>query len=143
MGFTLEVSAVRCKDRLLLLLVGSIGTLPVLACERPVEIRTDLEGQYYIVEEGGFPEEPVIVDKRVWPGGVYFMKREFHCREHRVRYLGEGESIEAMEVMAPEVESRPMEPGSIPDQLARIVCTPGRQLPGDAPAAASSAEAAR
>lgn len=103
-------------------MLGCLGALPALACERPVDIHTDLEGQYSIVEEGGFPDEPVIVDKRVWPGGVYFIKREFHCAEHRVRYLGEGESLESMEASLPEAEARPIEPGSIADQLARILC---------------------
>ena len=112
----------RSHTILMLALAGSLGTLSALAGDTPIDIKTDLEGQYFIVEKGGTPEKPTLVVKRAAPGYNHYVKREFDCAAHTVRYLGEGDSLEEMTAAQPDAESNPIEKDTIPDQLARIVC---------------------
>lgn len=112
----------RSDSILMLALAGSLGTLSALAEDTPIDIKTDLKGQYFIVEKGGTPEKPTLVVKRAAPGYNHYVKREFDCAAHTVRYLGEGESLEEMAAGQPDAEGNPIEKDTIPDQLARHVC---------------------
>ncbi len=104
-------------------LVGVLGVLPALADETPINIKTDLEGEYFVVEKGGTAAQPLLVVKQVAPNHyTYYIKREFDCQTHAVRYLGEGESLNAMAETEPETEMRAISEGSISDQLAALVC---------------------
>jgi hypothetical protein len=107
---------------LIVALSGSLGILSALAEDTPIDIHTDIEGQYFLVEEGGSFSKPTLVVKRVAPGVTHYIKREFDCDARTVRYLGEGESLEEMEASQPDSEANPINAGSIPDQLARLVC---------------------
>jgi hypothetical protein len=113
-------------------LVGLLDALPALADETPIEIDTDLDGDYFIVEKGGTENMPVVVVKRVEPDVTYYVKREFDCQAHSVRYLGEAESLEAMAASEPERETSAISAGSISDQLAKYVC-PEPEAPTEAP----------
>ena len=92
--------------------------------EIAIDIETDLEGDYFIVETTGTKNRPVVVVKQTSPLYTYYIKREFDCEAHQVRYLGEGESRADMAASepasAPDMED--IRPGSIPDQLAGYVC---------------------
>ena len=112
----------RSNTVLLLALASSLGSLSALAEDTPIEIKTDLEGQYFIVEKGGTAEQPTLVVKRAAPGYNHFVKREFDCAAHTVRYLGEGDSLEEMTAAQPDAEASAIEKDTIPDQLARQVC---------------------
>jgi len=127
----------RLPDLSTLLLTGLLATAPVLADEIPVEIETDLEGDYFIVEKTGPENQPIVTVKQVDGTYRYFIKREFDCETHRVRYLGEGESQAAMDASEPESapDMEAISPGSISDQLAGYVC------PKPEPEAAAGAEA--
>ena len=127
----------RLPDLSTLLLTGLLATAPVLADEIPVEIETDLEGDYFIVEKTGPDNRPIVTVKQVDGTYRYFIKREFDCETHRVRYLGEGESQAAMDASEPESapDMEEIRPGSISDQIAAYVCPE--------PEAAAGAEAER
>ena len=105
------------KTVLMLAMAGSLGTLSALADEIPIDIQTDLEGQYFIVEKGGSADKPTMVVKRAAPGYTDYIKREFDCAAHTVRYLGEGESLEEINAAQPGVEAHPIKERSISDQL--------------------------
>lgn len=67
----------------------------------------------------------MLVTKQVAPNkSSYYIKRWFDCKNWTVRYLGEGDSVEAMNKAAPEADSTAIAEGSIPDQLARRICPP-------------------
>ena len=113
----------RSNAVLIIALSGSLGALSAVADDTPIDIHTDLEGQYFLVEQGGSPGKPTLVVKRVAPGINHYVKREFDCATRTVRYLGEGENLEEMATAQPESsEANPINKGSIADQLARLVC---------------------
>jgi hypothetical protein len=96
------------------------------AADTPIDIHTDIEGQYFLVGEGGSFGKPTLVVKRVAPdASTHYIKREFDCDTRTVRYLGEGESLEEMQASQPEPEVNPIVRGSIADQLMRLAC-PGK-----------------
>lgn len=113
----------RSNSVLILALAGSLGALSAAADDTPIDIQTDLEGQYFLVETGGTAAKPTLVVKRAGPGFNHYIKRELDCAAHTERYLGEGESLKEMAATLPDSEARPIEGGTIPDQLARLVCT--------------------
>jgi len=127
----------RLPDLSTVLLTGLLATAPVLADEIPIEIETDLEGDYFIVDKTGPENRPIVTVKQVDGTYRYFIKREFDCETHRVRYLGEGESQAAMDASEPESapDMEAISPGSISDQLAGYVC------PKPEPEAAAGADA--
>ena len=113
------------KTALVLALTGSLGTLAALADDTPIDIKTDLEGQYFIVEKGGTADKPILLVKRAGPGFNHYIKREFDCAAHTARYMGEGESLEEMNAAELGGDASPIEEGTIPDQLSRLVCPKG------------------
>jgi hypothetical protein len=119
----------RSQTALILTLAGTLGSLSAVAEETAIEIKTDLEGQYYLVEKGGTADKPTLVVKRAGPGFNHYIKREIDCAAHTLRYLGEGESLEEMNNPLPVETAVPIEAGSIADQLARLVCP---EAPADA-----------
>jgi hypothetical protein len=99
------------------------GSTLVLAAETPVDIKTDLKGQYFIVEKGGTPDKPTLTVKRAVPNGRnHYVKRMFDCKARTVQYLGGGESLEEVNKFAGTEKMNPLVEGSIPDQLAAIAC---------------------
>jgi hypothetical protein len=112
----------RSNIALMVAIVGSLGALSTRADDTPIDIQTDVKGQYFLVEKGGTADTPTLVVKRAKAGYNHYVKREFNCAAHTVRYLGEGESLEEMAAAQPDPEAGPIEEGSIPDQLSRLVC---------------------
>lgn len=112
----------RSKTALILTLAGTLGSLSAVAEESPIDIKTDLDGQYYLVEKGGTTDKPTVVVKRAGPGFDHYIKRELDCAAHTARYLGEGESVGELNAATTDSEASPIKEGSIPDQLANLVC---------------------
>lgn len=112
----------RSRTALILALAGTFGPLAAVAEETPIAIKTDLDGQYSMVEKGGTADKPTLVVKRAGPGFSHYIKREVDCAARTVRYLGEGASLQEMNAPLPEETSVPIEAGSIDDQLAKLVC---------------------
>lgn len=106
-------------------LLAGVAASPIgLADDIPIDIETDIEGDYFIVEKTGPENRPAVIVKQVDGAYVYFIKREFDCDAHEVRYLGEGDSRAAMDAYEPDSppEMEGIRPGSISDQLAGYVC---------------------
>ena len=110
------------KTILILTLAGTLGSLSAVAEETPIDIKTDLEGQYYLVEKGGTADKPTLVVMRAGPDFNHYIKREIDCVARTERYLGEGENLEEMNAALPEAQAVPIAAGSIPDQLSKLVC---------------------
>lgn len=102
------------------LALAGLGTAH--AAEIAIDIKTDLRGKFYVVERSGTPDNPVLVVKRVWSGGIYYIKRVFDCKARTVQYLGEGYTLKEMARSQPDAKPTPLEEGTIPDQLARYAC---------------------
>lgn len=108
--------------RYMLALVGLMEGLTACAEETPLDIKSDLDGDYFIVEKRGTVNNPVLVVKRVSTDFAYYIKRKFDCEARTVRYLGEGDSLKAMAESEPEAEMSAITEGSVSDQLAKLVC---------------------
>lgn len=102
--------------------VALAGVPAAFAAETPIDIKTDVKGQYFVVDKGGTENNPTLVVKRNWSKGNHYIKRVFDCRARTVKYLGEGATVEEMNEPLPEQKMTPIVAGSIPDQLARHVC---------------------
>lgn len=120
--------------------VASLGMLPVVAEDTAIAIDTGFNGQFFIADKTGTQLRPVVLVKRVDEEYVYYVKREFDCETHQVRYLGEGESLGAVAASEPDPPSgmEQIRPGSIADQIAGYVC-PGPD-PGPETEAGAQAE---
>jgi hypothetical protein len=106
------------------LLPAALIAIPVAQADdaMPLDIKTDLDAAYFLIEKGGTDNNPTVVVKRTGPGDLYYTKREFDCAAHTVRYLGEGATLEAMENAEPATDAHPLKADSIPEQLSRLVC---------------------
>ncbi len=80
----------RSNIALIVAIVGSLGALSARADDTPIDIQTDVKGQYFLVEKGGTADTPTLVVKRAKAGYNYYVKREFDCAAHTVRYSGRG-----------------------------------------------------
>ena len=112
----------RSNPVLFVVLVGSFWALSARAEDTPIDIATDIKGQYFLVEKAGTAANPTLVVKRSKPGYSYYVKREFDCAAHTVRILGEGESLEEIAAAPSGAEAGPIRAGSISDQLSRLAC---------------------
>jgi hypothetical protein len=112
----------RSNTALILALAGALGTLSASANDTPIDIKSDLDGQYFMVEKGGTADKQILTVKRAGPGYNHFVKREFDCATHTVRYLGEGATLDEMTAAEPDEKASPIKEASIADQLSRLVC---------------------
>jgi hypothetical protein len=109
-------------------LIASAGLLActgTIAAEYRIEITSDPEGQHFVVEKQNTSENPVLITKRVGPDkSTHYMKRSIDCKNWKVRNLGEGPTLDAMNKGQPDPEPSTIEAGSIPDHFARHACPP-------------------
>ena len=92
----------------------------------PLEVPSDPNAQYFVLEQGGTRTRPTIVTKRVAAGGATYSRREFDCAAEKFRYLGDGDTRAAMDASPPDTTSRPMVGGSIAADIGKAACTKGR-----------------
>ena len=112
----------RSKAILMVALAGALGPFAALAEDTPLDIKTDLRGQFFLVEKGDNDGNPTLLVKAVAGNYTHYVKREFDCVARTVRYLGRGESLEEVAAARPDAKTYPIEDGTIADQLARLVC---------------------
>lgn len=108
--------------RLPCLLLGFILTSNGFADEYALEVKTDLKAEYFVVARGGTPQQQIMLLKRVHPSGVTYSKRLFDCEARTYQRLGSWESLDAITADCPESEMRPIEEGTIADQLWQHAC---------------------
>jgi len=113
-------------QRCILIAVVVLAASAARAADTPIDIKTDLEGaKFFIVEKGGTATNPTVLVKRADAAAkIYYVKREFDCRAHTVKTVGQGESLTEVNKPLKDATMRPIASGSIADQLARHVCPP-------------------
>jgi hypothetical protein len=114
----------RCELRVWVAVSGLAAATVTWADQTPIDIHTDLPGQYFLVERGGTPAKPTLAVKRGGPDWGHYIVREFDCEAHTVRFLGEGKTLAAAVAGPSDPDLRPIDPGSIPDQLMAYACPP-------------------
>jgi hypothetical protein len=93
------------------------------AGEKPINIKGEEEGKYFVVEAKGTPTQPIILVKFVSPQGAsYYTRRLMDCKARTTEYLGEGETLEESSEPLPEKRMIKMEEGSVAEQLWTYAC---------------------
>lgn len=94
----------------------------VAIADAPIVVPTDSKATYFILERGGTADKPTLVTKRVGPSGTSYSKRQFDCKAHTFKYLGDGDSLEEMRRSKPDERMGELVEGSISDELWKEVC---------------------
>lgn len=98
-------------------------SLPAIALEQTLVVPSDRKAQYTILEKNGTGTERTIVTKRVGPTGTTsYSRRIYNCADGTVKYLGTGETWEAMENSPPDPRMAPIVPGAIAFYVGQEAC---------------------
>jgi len=92
------------------------------ARESTFTIATDPKGIYVVLEKGGEGNERTILTKREGPSGTTFSKRLYNCAENTVKYLGTGDTMEAMAASPADPTMAPITNSSIAYYLGQKAC---------------------
>jgi hypothetical protein len=74
----------------------------------PFAVPSDAKANFYVLKKEGQGDERTVVTKREGPSGTSYSKRLYNCVEHTVKYLGAGDSLEAMAVSAADPTMTPI-----------------------------------
>lgn len=99
-------------------------TLPAsaIAAEKPLNVPSDSKAQFFVLEKGGSGSQRTIVTKRVGSSGTSYSKRIYNCTDSTVKYLGTGDSSEAMHKSNPDPNMGPIVQGSIAYYVGLEAC---------------------
>ena len=91
----------------------------------PIVINSDT-AKYFVLEKNmklnNNKKLRSIVTKRVGSSGVSYSKRLYDCKNNTVKYLGTGDSIDAMNKSKEDVNMSPIFNGSIAYEVGLIIC---------------------
>ena len=93
---------------------GSAGT--------PLHVPSDPKAAYTILEVGGTWPDRTVITRRDGPSGVSYSKRLYDCENSTVKYLGSGDSLEAMEKSKPDPQMAPIADNSIAYYVGLEIC---------------------
>lgn len=103
-----------------LLLLGGIA--PALAAEKALNIPSDPNARFAVLEVGGDWPNRTIVTRRTGPSGTSYSKRLYDCAAMTVKYLGSGDTLAQMDASPPDPRMGPIVAGSIADYVGREAC---------------------
>jgi hypothetical protein len=104
------------------LFLGLSISAPTIAAETHLNVPSDPQAQYFVLETGGSGAERTIVTKRVGSSGTSYSNRIYNCQEKTVKYLGTGDTLEEMERSQPGPFMAPIVPGSIAYYVGLKAC---------------------
>ncbi|WP_411726455.1 hypothetical protein [Methyloglobulus sp.] len=96
-----------------LVLLTLIISASAVAAEIPLNVPSDPKALFFVLEKGGSESERTIVTKRVGSSGTGYSKRLYNCADNTVKYLGTGDSLEAMNKSNPDPKMGSISEGSI------------------------------
>lgn len=108
------------KNRMFALLAAA--AMPVLAAETPLSVPSDTKAQYFVLERETRGNERKITTKRAGPSGTGYSQRLVNCSAGAFKYLGDGDTLEAMKASKPDAKMTPLTPGSISFYVAEAAC---------------------
>lgn len=97
-------------------------TTSFLPSEQTFTISADPKGIYVVLEKSGDGNERTILTKREGPSGKTFSKRLYNCKENTVKYLGTGDTMEAMMASKADPNMAPIIELSIAYYLGQRAC---------------------
>jgi hypothetical protein len=87
-----------------------------------LSVPSDPNAQIYVLEKGEQGNERTIVTKRVGSSGTSYSKRLYNCQDNTVKYLGSGNSVEAMARSPADAAMGPVQEGSIAYYVGLQAC---------------------
>lgn len=108
----------RWKFAAIVLLISSTS----LAGEIRLRIPTDPSAQYFVLQKAGTATSPTLITKRVGSSGASFSHKLFDCTARTFKYLGDGDTLEAMKRSKPPPNMGPLVEGSISYYQWRYAC---------------------
>jgi hypothetical protein len=103
---------------------SSLATPGLAEVEIPLNVPSDSTARYFILEKGGKGALRTIVTKRVGSSGTSYSTRLYNCVDNTVKYLGTGDSLEAMRKSYPDPNMGSVIQGSIAYYVANEACRP-------------------
>jgi hypothetical protein len=107
----------------------SLFITPLVACcllagaaEIPISIPSDANASFFVLEKSGKGLERTIVTKRIGSSGTSFSKRFYNCKDDTVKYIGTGDTIEAMNTSRPDLRMSSIVQGSIAYHVGIFAC---------------------
>lgn len=92
----------------------------------PITINSDI-AKYFVLEKNlkvnTNKNLRSIVTKRVGSSGTTYSKRLYDCKNNTVKYLGTGDSIDAMNKSKEDTNMSPIVTGSIAYEVGLIICS--------------------
>ena len=92
------------------------------AAEIPLSIPSDANASFFVLEKNGKGPERTIVTKCVGSSGTSYSKRLYNCKDDTVKYLGTGDTIEAMNTSRPDLRMSSIVQGSIAYHVGIFAC---------------------
>jgi hypothetical protein len=99
-----------------------LSTLSLHVAAGNLTVPSDPKGDFTILEKTGSGAERTIVTKRVGTSGTSYSSRLFNCSDSTVKYLGSGETLEAMAASQPDANMVPVVSGSIAYYVGLEAC---------------------
>ncbi|MBX8528524.1 hypothetical protein K5D32_02555 [Pseudomonas cichorii] len=96
--------------------------MPVIAAEAPLNVPSDTKASYFVLERDTKGNERKIITKRVGPSGTSYSQRLVNCPAHTAKYLGDGDTLDAMRASKPDANMGPIVQGSITFYVAEAAC---------------------
>jgi hypothetical protein len=78
------------------------------AAQKPLGIPSEPKAAYFVLEKSITGNEATIVTKRVGSSGTSYSRRLYNCVDKTVKYIGSGDSIDAMNASAPDPKMSPI-----------------------------------
>jgi len=110
------------KDAILLFTLAFITAGAAVAEDTQFRIPTDAKAIYTVIERSGTGRIRTIVTKREGPSGTSYSKRQYDCDQNTWKYLGTGDTMEAMGASKPEKSMTPALAGSIASFVGGVAC---------------------
>jgi len=88
----------------------------------PIRIPSDSNAEYSILEKQGSGSERTITTKRTGSSGTTYSRRLYNCAQETFKYLGTGESFEAMASASPDPVMSAIVQGSISYYVGLEAC---------------------
>ena len=106
-------------------LASSISEVPT-ATDAPsllaLAVPSDPKAEFYVLEKGGNGDERTIVTKRIGSSGTTYSKRLYNCEDNTVKYIGTGDSLDAMARSTADPSMGPIQQGSIAYYVGLQAC---------------------
>ena len=106
----------------IIFIAGLSFATTAIAAPYSINIPTDQNASYTVLDKGDKGSYKTIITKRVGSSGTSYSERAYDCSAWEVKYLGTGDSIEAMNASGEDPNMSPIVDRSIAYYIGREAC---------------------